>query len=358
MIRCRTPECGSHVERCECGHIENTKYNSCRHRSCPQCGGGRRADWLERTASELIPCEHAHVIFTVPEELNRIWQFNRKVFADLLLTAAKETLEELLADQKYLGATPGIISVLHTWGRNLSIHPHVHCLVTCGGVNSSGRFVRPRHSILIPGGVLRSKFRGKFRDFLLKAFDSADLNLPPSLSAARFRSLLNRLGRANWNVRIQDRYPHGTSVAGYLARYMTGGPISDRRLCSVEPNRILFRYRDHRDGTEKVMRITPKEFLTRWFEHVPPRGLRMIRRAGLYANASRTARKAVCEQLQVEASAETVTAKRAALQVQGLDPNCCPRCNTVVRVIRISHPTRVRVSQPVATCRMPASRPP
>ena len=133
ISRCRTAELGAHVSRCDCGHITNIQYNSCRHRSCPQCRGGRRANWLQKTVAELLPCDHVHIIFTVPEELNTLWMFNRAAFSERLLKAARQTLETLLADPKFLGAKPGIISALHTWGRNLSIHPHVHCLVTAGG---------------------------------------------------------------------------------------------------------------------------------------------------------------------------------------------------------------------------------
>ncbi|HQX53862.1 MAG TPA: transposase zinc-binding domain-containing protein, partial [Planctomycetaceae bacterium] len=118
IINCRTQQLGSHIERCDCGHVTHIKYNSCRHRSCPQCGGGRRADWLEKTSKQLLPCGHVHIIFTVPEELNILWRFNRELFAEKLMTAARQTLESLLADEKYLGAKAGVISALHTWGRN------------------------------------------------------------------------------------------------------------------------------------------------------------------------------------------------------------------------------------------------
>jgi hypothetical protein len=329
IIQCRTASLGAHVERCDCGHITHIKYNSCRHRSCPECRGGRRADWLQKTVSQLLPCDHVHIIFTVPEELNLLWQFNRAGFADRLMKAARESLETLLADPKYLGARPGIISALHTWGRNLSIHPHVHCLVTAGGIDADGRFIRSTRSVFLPGGVLRAVFRGKLCESLKDAIGSGDLEIPPSMTAVKCRSLLNRLGRVNWNVRLQERYPHGVSVAGYLARYMSGGPISDRRLCSVSDDAIVFRYRDHRDGAEKQMRISPHDFLSRWFEHVPPRGLRMIRRSGVYANCSGDVRKSICEQL----TQETASAHAAEQSgVAPLDAEVCPLCNTCVTV--------------------------
>jgi hypothetical protein len=289
--------------------------------------------------NDLLPCDHVHIIFTVPEQLNVLWQFNRAVFADKLMTAARESLEELLADPKYLGARPAIISALHTWGRNLSIHPHVHCLVTAGGIDSDGQFVKSQRSVLVPARVLHAVFRGKLCDTLKKAIVSGDLEIPRLMTAAKCHSLLNRLGRVRWNVRLQERYPHGVSVVGYLARYMAGGPISDKRICSVTDSLVVFRYRDHRDGVEKRMKLPPQEFLSRWFEHVPPRGLRMIRRSGLYANCHRAVRQAICAQLASTSPAESVAEpSAAAARVCALDPERCPRCNTCVTVRTVSHP--------------------
>jgi hypothetical protein len=288
---------------------------------------------------DLLPCDHAHIIFTVPEQLNVLWQFNRQLFADKLMTAARESLEELLADPKYLGAKVGIISALHTWGRNLSIHPHVHCLVSAGGIDANGQFVKSQRSVLLPARVLHAVFRGKLCDFLKKAVASGELVIPPTMTAHRCHSLLNRLGRVRWNVRLQERYPHGVSVAGYLARYVAGGPISDKRLCSVTDEAVVFAYRDHRDGVEKLMKLTPEDFLSRWFEHVPPRGLRMIRRSGLYANCCRSQRQLICAQLTLPDTAAAVAEPRAAAaQVCRLDPERCPRCNTCVKMRTVYHP--------------------
>ena len=284
IMDCRTSRLGAHVERCDCGHVCNIQYNSCRHRSCPQCQGGKRAEWLQKITSQLLPCEHAHIIFTVPEQLNVFWRFNRTVFAELLFQASRKTIETLLADPAHLGAKPGIISVLHTWGRNLSIHPHIHCLVTFGGVDADGKFVRPQKSIPVPARMLKVMFRGKLCDLFRRAVRSKKLVLPPSFTAAKAMSLFNRLARSDWNVRLQETYGHGCSVAGYLARYVCGSPISGRRIERVTADEVAFQYRDHRDGQQKRMKLSPHDFLTRWFEHVPPKGLRMIRRSGVYAN--------------------------------------------------------------------------
>lgn len=351
---CRTAELGTHVERCQCGHITNVKYNSCRHRSCPQCQGGKRAEWLERITRQLLPCEHVHVIFTVPEQLNVFWQFNRCVFADLLMKAARHSLEKLLADPEHLGAKPGIISVLHTWGRNLSIHPHVHCLVTAGGVTADRRFVRSDKSILVPGRMLKAVFRGMFCAFLKRAVCSGELVIPPRLTAAKAVSLFNRLGRSDWNTRIQERYAHGIAVAGYLAKYVCGSPISSRRIEQVSNDAVVFRYLDHRDGQQKLMRLKPGEFLKRWFEHVPPHGMRTIRRSGLYANCCVELRARVCDQLLHTESSEVP--RQAAKHVTLLDPERCPLCNTDVAVVFSWHPHSNDLPGQPAT--VPLVRPP
>ena len=332
ITRCRSAELGAHVSRCDCGHITHVQYNSCRHRSCPQCRGGRRADWLQKTTAELLPCGHGHIIFTVPEQLNTLWQFNRAGFSERLLKAARQTLEPLLADPKYLGAKPGIISALHTWGRNLSIHPHVHCLVTAGGLDSEGRFVQSTRQGFLPGPVLAAVFRGKLCDFLKTGITSGELVVPASLTAARCQSLLNRVGRVRWNVRVQERYPHGVSVAGYLARYMSGGPISDKRLCSISDEAVTFRYKDHRDESTQLMKLTPHDFLSRWFEHVPPRALRMIRRSGCYANSPGDVRKQICEQLAAERRTTQTGRPAGSAEVNPLDREQCPVWNTCVTV--------------------------
>lgn len=352
IIDCRTSRLGAHVERCGCGHICHIKYNSCRHRSCPQCQGGKRAEWLARLTSQLLPCDHAHIIFTVPEQLNRFWQFNRVALAALLMKAARRTIETLLADPVHLGAKPGIISALHTWGRNLSIHPHVHCLVTAGGVSADGTFIRPKKSILVPGRMVKAMFRGKLTDYLKRAVRSGLLVVPTGLTKAKCVSLFNRLARSDWNVRVQETYRHGCSVAGYLARYVCGSPISGRRIERVNGEEVAFRYRDHRDGQQKLMRLTPHEFLNRWFEHVPPRGLRMIRRSGLYANCCGEVRAKICVQL----SAESSEARHAASGICSLDPPRCPVCNTEVVTRTVYRPVTVYYEGPRPTVAL--TRPP
>ena len=352
VLECGTAALGAYVKRCECGHIEKICYNSCRHRSCPACSGGQRAKWLERISSDLLPCDHVHVIFTVPESLNIYWQFNRRAFADALLCAARESLLELLADPRYLGARPGIISALHTWGRNLSIHPHVHCLVTAGGLTESGEFILQQRETLLPARVLMIVFRAKLIAQLKSGIAAGRLVVPPSTSANRSQSLLNRLGRRLWNVRVQERYEHGVSVAGYLARYIVGGPIADRRIVAVDDAGVVFRYLDHRSGAERQLRLSGEDFLARWFEHVPARGQRTVRRSGLYANCHASKRR----QLRQNVPAREPTVRTA--RVTALEPERCPVCNTVVAAYELDRPVRARPPVNTRPGPVPLSQPP
>ena len=144
IIRCRTAAMGGHVERCPDGHVEKVWYNSCKHRSCPKCGHLPTERWLQKQKERLLACPHYHVIFTVPPELHILWRYNRELMMELLFHSVRDTLFVLLGDQRYGGLLPGLICSLHTWGRNLSLHPHLHCLVTGFGLRSDGAWCRPR----------------------------------------------------------------------------------------------------------------------------------------------------------------------------------------------------------------------
>ena len=195
--------------------------NSYRHRFCPQCAQVQIAQWLERQHARLLGGDHYHVIFTLPSELHALWLANVPVFAHLLFRAAWATLRELLADPRYLGATPGMSAALHTWGQTLVLHPHLHCLVTGGGLaNATWKAVR--NGYLLPARVVMPVFRGKLLDAVGKAVDTEQLTVPPGMAPHQVRMLLNRLGRQQWHVQIMARYAHGRGVVTYLARYLRG----------------------------------------------------------------------------------------------------------------------------------------
>ena len=183
---CRTAVLGGHKDKCNhCGHLE-ISYNSCRNRHCPKCQTLRKERWIEARSDDLLPIQYFHVVFTIPSELNHLVSMNRKVMYDLLFRSVSETLIELANDQKHLGARIGAIGILHTWGQNLMDHPHVHCIVTGGGLSPDGdRWVSCRKGFFIPVRVMSALFRGKFLDLLKISFESGDLVFPGSIAISR-----------------------------------------------------------------------------------------------------------------------------------------------------------------------------
>ncbi|MEX2207280.1 MAG: IS91 family transposase [Myxococcota bacterium] len=283
--QCRSAACGRHLRACPDGHTARIFYNSCRHRACPQCSHARIEPWVEARAQQLLPCDHYHVIFTVPHPLEPLWHRNRARMNDLLFRAARETLLELLGDPKYLGARPGVLAALHTWGRTLSFHPHIHALVTGGGWHGQA-FKAVRNGFLLPFRVVRSLFRGKFVAAIREALAQQALVLPAEFSDTKLANLLRRLERQPWNVHVSERYAHALGVAIYLGRYLRGGPIANSRLLGLDADGVRFRYTDHRDGGSKEMRLPVEHFIQRVVWHIPEPGKHLIRYWGLYARGN------------------------------------------------------------------------
>jgi hypothetical protein len=200
-----------------------------------------------------------------------------------------DTLLELLDDAKYLGAQPGIIATLHTWSQTLVLHPHVHCLVTGGGLQAAGQWVAVRNGFLLPMRVVMAVFRGKLRAAIHQSLQHGQLTLPEGKSRQQLENLLNKLGRQKWNVHIRERYPHGQGVLVYLARYLRGGPLSNRRLRACDGQQVVFAYEERAKGAggqaqQRTMGLPLEQFIGRWLLHVPPAGAVRVRCWGLYAH--------------------------------------------------------------------------
>jgi hypothetical protein len=284
LMSCRTAELGGHKSVCANGHTVGVWYNSCRHRFCPQCSWGSIDRWLESKKKVLLPVPHRHVTFTIPHELLPLWRYNRRALSNLLFEAVRETLLQLMRDERWCGGTPGLILSQHTWTRSLLLHPHIHCLVTEGGVSEKGRWRKPKKSIFLPGRVLSRVFEGKFQSKLEKAIDSGGIRMPPDLTTAGALRLLKRASTHDWVVDVQKQYLHGEGVATYLARYLRGGPIKNQRLLRPFEGKIRLR---PRSSSSQVVCLSSREFLRRLFEHVPPRGHHLVRSAGLYHHSNR-----------------------------------------------------------------------
>jgi len=287
LSRCRTAALGGHVQGCPAGHIERIWYNSCRHRSCPQCNQLQIAQWLQKQRARLLDCAHHHIIFTIPHDFNCLWIQNAGTMMEILFQCARETLQQLLRDERRLGdGEPGFMLALHTWGRSLSLHPHLHCLITDGGWNGV-KWQTPKGSCFLPARVLMAKFRGKFLALVRTALQEGKLRLPAQLCDRQMQYNLNRLGRSKWNVHLRERYGHGNGVVQYLARYVRGGPLHDGQLAIPDGNNVAFRYTPHTDSGaarhSSVMTLAAPAFLRRYLQHVPLSGKHTVRSYGLYA---------------------------------------------------------------------------
>lgn len=325
IMSCRTPALGGFEYRCPERHETWQGYHSCHHRSCPQCNGQAKQAWLARTRKRLLPIDHYHVIMTLPHELNDLWRHNRVWFSRQLFANAAGSLKQLLGDPRHLGALPGLMLCEHTWGRNLAFHPHVHCLVTAGGIDPEGQWRTSSGEYLMPGRALAALYRGKWLAALYRALDAHQLSLPPRCTDAQTRQLLRRLAQKAWHVRIQKRYRHGRGVVGYLARYVRGGPIRNRSLTVLSGDKVRFAYYDHKQRHHRVLILTKTHFLGRLLSHVPPTYRQRVRYYGLYHAHRRQHRQWLRRQLNAPSPAKS-------------DPSInTPRCTRCHRPYCVRH---------------------
>ncbi len=307
LLRCRTAALGGHVEECDqCGH-RRIAYNSCRNRHCPKCQAATRAQWLDDRASELLPIEYFHVVFTLPDELGPLTLQNPRVVYGTLLRATAETLLQIAADPKHLGAEIGFLAVLHTWGQKLHLHPHVHCVVPGGGLAPTGnRWVGCRPGFFLPVKVLSRVFRGKFVSHLEEAFRRGQLSFH---GQQKYLAAVDAFGRLTGGLRERDWVVYAQPPAGspeqvlkYLARYVHRVAISNQRLLKIEDDQVFFTWKDYaRENQVKTMALPAVEFIRRFLLHVLPSGFVRIRHYGWLANRHREEKLQQCRQLlQVE----------------------------------------------------------
>jgi hypothetical protein len=334
LLACRTAALGGHVQVCPNGHFERAWYNSCKHRFCPQCAFTSMERWLERQKARLVACEHFHVIFTMPDGLHALWGWNRRAMAGLLFGAVHDTLLALLGDPKYLGAQVGVIAALHTWGQTLIWHPHLHCLVTAGGLTADGEWVAVKNGYLLPVRAVRAVFARKVLEALRAGLRSGALAVPPGQRADRWERVLVKLGKRKWHVQIMERYAHGAGVATYLARYLRGGPMKDGRIVGFDGKTVRFSYLDNRatktagHKVRDTMELPVEPFLERLFQHVPEPNLKVVRHWGLYG-PNKAAELDRCRELLGQAPVEEVEElswQQCCERAGGNHPECCPVC--------------------------------
>lgn len=326
---CFTAACGWHTLQCPNGHVSQLQFHACRHRSCPRCAQRPRQLWLQAQLARLLPCPHFHVVFTLPHVLLPLWSFNRAALSSLLLQCVRDTLLELMATPRLAGVRPGLLLALHTWGRNLSYHPHVHCLLSAGGITPEGRWKSTRSSFLLPLRLLQHLFRGKLLGHLQSLLRRQRLALPPQQPLPHWQACIRQLYRAHWNIQVQPPYGHARGVALYLARYVKGGPLPADRPLSIDSRHFVrVPYTDHRDHRPKTLCLHVQDFIARVLWHAPPPGLHLVRHAGLYASAHR-AQHHLARAALVAPSADT-PAPTAVNAPTPTTPASCPRCGATL----------------------------
>lgn len=345
--RCRTAALGGHLDVCtSCGH-SRPAYNSCRNRHCPKCQALRQAKWVESRVARTLPTHHFHTVFTLPAELRPLAILQPRFVYDLLLDCASATLLELGRDPKRLDGQLGVTAVLHTWARNLTLHPHVHCIVTGGALSADGTQWRSaRSSFLFHVTVMRELFRGKFLAGLQKANDQGRLLRPDGtawLEPSDLRRLLRKLRRMKWVVYCKRPFGGPEQVIRYLGQYTHRVAISNRRLLSLDARGVTFRTRDGNTATLEAV-----EFLHRFIAHVLPPRFVKIRHYGLLATGNARRRWQLARDLlqsrgvapPADASLQTPSGEpqddwqAALLALTGTDLRKCPACGQMTLVRR------------------------
>jgi hypothetical protein len=343
---CRTGALGGRRDVCaNCG-CEREVWNSCRNRHCPKCQALRQARWVSARMQRALPVPHFHVVFTLPAELRELVRFYEGPFLDLLFAAASESLLQLAGDSRRLGGLLGVTAVVHTWGRNLTFHPHLHCIVTAGGLDQQQGWTDSSERYLLPVQVLGELFRGKFLDGLARLFDAGKLEVTPRVPArvaellepAGFAALKRALYEKAWRVYTKAPFQKPDALFRYLGLYTHRVAISNHRLLHVDDDQVVFRTRDR-----KICRLAPVEFIRRFLLHVLPFGFVKIRHFGLYAAGNVNSKLAAARVAIEQQSADRDHARPASVvphqdqalpedwhalfhQLTGIDLGACPNC--------------------------------
>lgn len=282
LRQCRTATLGGHINACDqCGHFQ-IAYNSCRNRHCPSCQGLKREEWIIRQEANLLPVPYFHVVFTLPAQLNGLCIAHPRLMYSLLFRSAQQTIKAFAKDPNFLGAHTGMTAVLHTWGQNLCLHPHLHCIIPGGGIDAKGNWLptRSEGKYLFPRNALRKVFKGKFLHGLKQ--------LAKQEAIVFSHSLKEQLYRKKWVVYAKRPFAGPKAVIEYLGRYTHKVAISNFRIKAVSPSHVSFEWKDYRKGGKKELMTLPVlEFLRRFCLHFLPDRFQRIRHYGILSSRGR-----------------------------------------------------------------------
>lgn len=329
LQQCRTPALGGHVEACPgCGHVQ-TGWNSCRNRHCPTCNNIKRERWILERRSEMLPVNYFHLVFTLPDTLNDLCLHHPKELYSLLFKSVWATLQQFASDHRHLGAKAGMISVLHTWGQNLQLHPHVHCLVPGGGLSQQGKWrnAKVKGKYLFPVKALSKVFRGKFTDGLIELEASGKIKLAIPFDPGK--KYLHPLYKKRWVVFAKRPVRPGEKTLEYLGRYVHKVAIGNSRIKSIDNKSVTFSWFDYRTSKPGEMVLEGHEFVRRWGMHILPEGFVKVRHYGICSNRTKMqVRAIVFESLGKIQPPVTKGLKWFAVYelIYGKSPYLCPGC--------------------------------
>jgi Putative transposase/Transposase zinc-binding domain len=277
IAACCTKELGGRMYQCDDCQQSFWRYHCCRNRACPKCHGTQTRQWLQQRQAELLPCDYFHAVVTVPAELHAALRRHQKLLYGLLMQVAAEALKELCAKKRHLGALPGILAVLHTWNGRLGYHPHVHLLITGGGITPDSQHWEPaRGEFLVPVAVLSRKVAAKFRDALKAKMPDVFADIAASVWQREWVSFVKHYGQGN------------QAVLNYLSRYVFRTALSNARILAMDQTHVTFRWKDRHAHAWRPERLPGVEFLRRFLQHVLPQGFHKVRYYGLWHPSKRT----------------------------------------------------------------------
>jgi hypothetical protein len=343
---CRTAELGGHVDECDhCGALR-ISYNSCRNRHCPKCQCLDKERWLEAQKRDVLPTQYFHVVFTLPQDVRPIALRNQRVIYTILFKAVSETLKELAKDPTHLGAEIGFIALLHTWSQTLIDHPHIHCIVTGGGLSLDGkRWISCKKKFFIPVKILSRLFRGKFLAYFKDSCDSGKLLFPGKIAHLKekpaFEAMLTDLYRHEWVVYCKPPFKNTETVIDYLGRYTHRVALSNDRLVKFKGDQVTIRYRDSDDSNKiKCMTLDAFEFIRRFLLHILPDQFMKIRHYGILSNRNRNTKLLTCKEIlgvstnEDHEQVEKPTWEELLTRITGIDPRLCPHCGNGKMILK------------------------
>jgi uncharacterized Zn finger protein (UPF0148 family) len=323
ILDCRTAALGGQVWRCEQCGTEVFSHHSCGNRSCPKCHTAQTQEWLERRQAEMLPVPYFHITITVPAELREVLRAHQRDGYAVLMQASAAAIIELARDPRYVGGTVAVLAVLHTWTQQLNLHPHVHCLVSGGGISEDGKAWHPaRRKFLVPIEALVKLVRGKFRALLQRK--CPDLVIPEAV------------WRTPWILHVTAWGNGEQAVLDYLARYVFRIALTNARIVGLDDETVTIQYKDRKTGRARTCRLSGEEFMRRFLQHVLPRGFHKVRYFGLWHPAHRHSAARVRQMLQLQASPKLDPSQDPnvpplvlpdAEPVPPIEPMTCPHCH-------------------------------